>query len=82
MDPISIGTAVAELVSVRQLSGQLYPFVSQVRTVDESIQTLKFENDSLSAALSSIKISFEDPLAEAIVNTQARHKTVGVFLTR
>jgi hypothetical protein len=76
MDPISIGTAVAGLVGVCvRLSGQLYPFVSRVRTVDESIQTLKFEIDSLSAALGSIKISFEDPLlAEAIVNTQARHE--------
>jgi hypothetical protein len=76
MDPISIGTAAAGLVRICvKLSGQLFNFVSRVRTVDESIKTLQFEIDSLSSALSSIKLSFDDPLlAEAIVNTQARHE--------
>src|SRR5271170_995066 len=76
MDPISIGTAAAGLVRICvKLSGHLFTFVRRVRTVDESIKTLHFEIDSLSSALSSIKMSFEDPLlAEAIVNTQARHE--------
>jgi hypothetical protein len=76
MDPISIGTAAAGLVRICvKLSGQLFTFVNRVRTVDESIKTLQFEIDSLSSALSSIKLSFDDPLlVEAIVNTQARHE--------
>jgi hypothetical protein len=76
MDPISIGTAAAGLVHICvKLSGQLFTFVRRVRMVDESINTLQFEIESLSSALSSIKLSFDDPLlAEAIVNTQARHE--------
>src|SRR5271154_412732 len=76
MDPISIGTAAAGLVRICvKLSGQLFTLVRRVRTVDESIKTLQFERESLSSALSSIKLSFDDPLlAEAIVNTQARHE--------
>jgi len=76
VDPISIATAAAGLVGVCvKLSGQLYTFVSKVRNVDESIQTLQFEINSLSLALGSIKLSFEDPLlAEAISNSQARHE--------
>jgi len=76
VDPISIATAATGLVGICvKLSGQLYTFVSRVRNVDESIQTLQFEINSLSLALGSIKLSFEDPLlADVISSTQARHE--------
>lgn len=76
MDPISIGTVAVGLVRIcANITGRLYTFASRARTVDDSIQTLRFEIESLSQVLSSIKLSFDDPLlAEAIVNTQARHE--------
>jgi len=76
MDPISIGTAATGLIHIcANLTGRLFTFLSRARTVDESIQTLRFEIESLSQSLISLRSSFDDPLiAEAIVNTQARHE--------
>jgi len=76
MDPLSIRTASAALISLcAKVTGQIYLFVSKARLVDDAIRTLRIEIESLSEALLFSKQCFDDPLLTATVLTaRTRHE--------
>jgi hypothetical protein len=72
MDPISIATTSATLVST---CTKLWGYINKIQNVDTTVQVLQLEITSLSQVLGSIGSSFNDPtLAKAALEKQTGHE--------
>ena len=61
MDPLSIATASASLAGLcAKVTLALYSFASDVQNVDNEVQVLSSEIDSLAQVLNDMKITFDD----------------------